>query len=125
MSKDVKDIIIKLYLKHLLLIGDNLSFNPLSASREIIEQYQRYILTTFKTDFSGKNSEGLTFNDQLKNAISAPGEINNGPILQISRNYRKSQPLKKLIPDILSQGFYKLNTKEIDLDKINLYKHQK
>lgn len=124
MSKNVKDIIIKLYLKHLLLIGDNLSFNPLSASREIIEQYQRYILTTFKTDFSGKNSEGLTFNDQLKNAISAPGEINNGPILQISRNYRKSQPLKKLIPDILSQGFYKLNTKEIDLDKFILYKHQ-
>ena len=101
-----------------------MSFNPLSASREIIEQYQRYILTTFKTDFSGKNADGLTFNDQLRNAIYSPGEINNGPILQISRNYLRSRPLKELIPDVLTQGFYNLNTKEIDLNKFILYKHQ-
>ena len=101
-----------------------MSFNPLSASREIIEQYRRYILTTFKTDFSGKNSEGLTFNDQLRNAVSSPGEINNGPILQISRNYLRSRPLKELIPGVLSQGFHKLKTKEIDVERFTLYKHQ-
>ena len=99
-------------------------FNPLSASKEIIEQYERYILTTFKTDFSGKNSEGLTFNDQLRKAVMSPGEINNGPILQISRNYLRYKPLKELIPDVLTKGFYNLQTDEIDPERLILYKHQ-
>ena len=101
-----------------------MAFNPLTASKEIVEQYKRYILTTFKTDFSGKSTDGLTFNEQLKNAISEPGEIENGPILQLSRNYKRSVLFKNLIPDVLGEGFYRLNTKEIVPDRMVLYKHQ-
>jgi superfamily II DNA or RNA helicase len=101
-----------------------MGFDPLKASHKIVEQYKRYILTTFKTDFLGKSQDGKTFSEQLLEAISKNGVISNGPFLQISKNYLKSISLKSMIPDILDFGFYDLKTKEIDIENMILYDHQ-
>lgn len=102
-----------------------MGFNPLVASSDIIDQYRRYILTTFKTDFQPRSQDtGETLYEQLKTIILRPNVVSNGPFLQISRNFEQSIRLKDLIPGVLSNGFYNLSKDELDPEKMVLYRHQ-
>ena len=102
-----------------------MGFNPLVASSDIIDQYRRYVLTTFKTDFQPcSQDDGKTLSEQLHDLINNKRLISNGPFLQSSRNFEFGSELKALIPDVLSKGFYNLQTDEIDPKRMVLYKHQ-
>lgn len=102
-----------------------MGFNPLTASSNIIDQYRRYILTTFKTDFQPRSQDtGETLYEQLKTIILKPNVVSNGPFLQISRNFEQGARLRDLIPHKLSVGFYNLQTDELDPENMVLYRHQ-
>ena len=66
----------------------------------------------------------MTLSEQLHSLINSTGSISNGPFLQSSKNFQHGPALKDLIPDVLCQGFYNLQTDEIDPKKMVLYKHQ-
>lgn len=93
-----------------------MKFDPLRSSQKIVEDFRRYILTTFKTDDPVIN-ESLT--EQVKNET-----ISNGPYLSISPNYEKKCNLQSLIPSMLSQGFTKIPESSLKPEKFNLYTHQ-
>lgn len=102
-----------------------MGFNPLVASSDIVDQYRRYILTTFKTDFQPRSQDtGETLYEQLKTMIARPQAVSNGPFLQSSRNFVRGPRLKDLIPEVLSDGFFDLHSDELNPEKIVLYKHQ-
>jgi len=93
-----------------------LKFDPLRSSAKIVEDFRRYILTTFRTDDSRINSG-------LEKAVGID-TISNGPYLSVSPNYERKCALMSLVPDILSQGFNDLPKSTLDPRKFILYKHQ-
>ena len=93
-----------------------MKFDPLRSSQKIVEDFRRYILTTFKTDDPAIN-ESLA--EQVKTEA-----ISNGPYLSISPNYERKCSLKSLIPGMLSPGFIKIPDSSLKPEKFNLYIHQ-
>lgn len=96
--------------------GDTLKFDPLRSSQKIVEDFRRYILTTFKTDDPAINA---SLAEQVKAEY-----ISSGPYLSIAPNYERKCSLQSLIPDMLSQGFRKIPESSLNPDKFNLYVHQ-
>jgi len=65
-------------------------FNPCQSSKNIIEFYKRYILTTFKM----KDND---YNQQLQEILSQEGSISKGPYVSISSPYKKGHSLQELV----------------------------
>ena len=90
-------------------------FNPIVGTKDIVDSYKRYLLTTFQTSLK-------TLNEQLKEKLNEAGAIANGPFISISQPYKKSKTLKELYND----------NKELMAEKIlniipfnkTLYSHQ-
>lgn len=93
-----------------------MKFDPLKSSKKLAEDYQRYILTTFKTDDEKINKllvENVTID-----------VVSNGPYLSLADNHERTCYMSELIPDPLSEGFYNLPKSALDPAKFRLYKHQ-
>lgn len=93
-----------------------LKFDPLRSSQEIVEDFRRYIITTFKTDDQAINE---SFAEQVK-----PDAISNGPYLSISPNYERKCSIRSVIPNLLTPEFNKIQESSLDLDRFVLYVHQ-
>lgn len=93
-----------------------MKFDPLKSSEKIVEDFRRYILTTFKTNDS-------LINEQLQKLINSD-TISNGPFLSVAPNYLKECTLKSLIPNTLSIGFEKIPESSLKPEKFILYRHQ-
>lgn len=93
-----------------------MKFDPLRSSQKIVEDFRRYILTTFRTDDPAIN-ESLA--QQVKTET-----ISNGPFLSISPNYERICSLESLIPGMLTAGFFKMPESTLKPGKFNLYVHQ-
>lgn len=93
-----------------------MKFDPLKSSVKIVEDFRRYILTTFKTD-------SPCINQQLSDLVSTES-ISNGPYLSIAPNYLRACSLDSLIPEFASAGFRKMPESSLNPEKFHLYKHQ-
>lgn len=93
-----------------------LKFDPLRSSLEIVADFRRYILTTFKTDDPAIN-ESLA--EQVKQDV-----ISNGPYLSISPNYERKCSVQSIIPDLLTPEFNKIHESSLNPEKFILYVHQ-
>lgn len=92
-----------------------MSFNPCKSSKNIVEFYKRYILTTFLT-----NKE--EYNKQLKEQLNANNSISKGPFLSVSSPYKKGHTIRQLVNDgKLSKEL--LNFEGFKIDR-PLYTHQ-
>lgn len=94
-----------------------MTFNPVTASREIFERYCNYITTTFRL-----NDERL--NVQIKNALREPGRFARGPILEVTPPFVHGRTIEELINEnVLSSHLARLQTDRLPLDR-PLYLHQ-
>ena len=66
-----------------------MTFNPCKSSKNIVEFYKRYILTTFKM----KDND---YNQQLQEILCQEGNISKGPYVSISSPYKKGHSLQEL-----------------------------
>lgn len=66
-----------------------MTFNPCKSSRNIVEFYKRYILTTFRM----KDED---YNKQLEDVLNKEGELFKGPYLSVSAPYKKGHSLVEL-----------------------------
>lgn len=94
-----------------------MGFNPIVASHNILDDYLRYIETTFFI----KDAE---YFEQFKKALKKDENFSNGPFLDVTDSFESGRPLEKLIEEkIVSSEFRLINSKKLPLDRA-LYKHQ-
>ena len=65
-----------------------MSFRPYESSKNIVDFYRRYLLTTFKT-----NNE--IYDNQLKEILKKEKIIFDGPYINISDPFEKGHSLKE------------------------------
>lgn len=91
-----------------------MSFKPIDASKNIVEEYQRYLQTIFKID-------DPEYQRQLEQQLKEPGTLSAGPYLDVIDSFLPGKSLNDLIKEgILTESFTTINT---NLDR-PLYKHQ-
>ena len=91
-------------------------FRPSESSKNIVDFYRRYLLTTFST-----NNE--KYNKQLKELLEKPKNIADGPYISMSDPFKKGKSIKGLVDEgILSEGLLKLQ--KFHPEDRNLYLHQ-
>ena len=61
-------------------------FRPAESSKNIVDFYRNYLLTTFQTN----NEE---YNRQLKEKLSGDGVISKGPYINVSDSFAKEKTL--------------------------------
>lgn len=92
-----------------------MSFRPYESSKNIVDFYRRYLLTTFKT-----NNE--IYDNQLKEILKKEKIIFDGPYINISDPFEKGHSLKELAKQ------EKVSKKILEIKKFypdrKLYKHQ-
>lgn len=91
-------------------------FRPAESSKNIVDFYRNYLLTTFQTN----NEE---YNRQLKEKLSGDGVISKGPYINVSDSFAKDKTIKELI----DMGFLcksMLNISKFEPEKRKLYRHQ-
>ena len=90
-------------------------FRPAESSKEIVDFYRRYLLSTFKT-----NKE--YYNKQMEEQLSQDGTIANGPFISMSDSYAKDRSIRELVQEgVLCESMLKLTKLHPDR---KLYKHQ-
>ncbi len=90
-------------------------FRPAESSKEIVNFYRRYLISTFKT-----NRE--YYNKQLAEQLSADGTIANGPFISMSDSFAKEKSIRELVEEgVLCKSILKLE--QLHPDR-KLYKHQ-
>lgn len=90
-------------------------FRPAESSKQIVEFYRKYLLTTFKT-----NND--IYNRQLKEQLSEDGVIAKGPYISMSDSFEKDKTLRELAEEgVVSKELLKLPKLHPDR---RLYKHQ-
>lgn len=90
-------------------------FRPAESSKEIVNFYRRYLLSTFKT-----NKE--YYNRQMEEQLSQDGTIANGPFISMSDSYAKDRSIRELVQEgVLCESMLKLTKLHPDR---KLYKHQ-
>ena len=90
-------------------------FRPAESSKEIVDFYKRYLLSTFKT-----NKE--YYNKQMEEQLSQDGAISNGPFISMSDSYAKDKSIRELVQEgVLCRSMLKLP--QLHPDR-KLYKHQ-
>ena len=91
-----------------------MGFKPIEASKNIAEEYQRYLQTIFAIDDSEYQKQ---LSEQLKN----PETLSAGPYLDVIDSFSTGKSLNELIANgKLTQSFSEINT---NLER-PLYKHQ-
>jgi len=91
--------------------------DPLKASQAIEENYQNYLLTTFRL-------KDPSLQKQFEKILKTPEKFVKGPILEATPTFVKGCTLNDLISEgVLSKEFKKLNTSKLPLDR-PLYLHQ-
>lgn len=90
-------------------------FRPAEGSKEIVDAYRRYLLTTFRTNKD-------YYNEQLREILSSDGIISEGPYISMSDSFEKDRSIEQLTNEnILCMSMNKIS----DLHpKRSLYKHQ-
>lgn len=91
-------------------------FRPAESSKNIVDFYRNYLLTTFQTN----NEE---YNRQLKEKLSGDGVISKGPYINVSDSFAKD----KTINELIDMGFLcesMLNISKFEPKKRKLYRHQ-
>lgn len=91
-------------------------FRPAESSKNIVNFYRNYLLTTFQTN----NDE---YNKQLKEKLSGDGVISKGPYINVSDSFAKDKTIKELV----DMGFLcesMLNISKFEPKKRKLYRHQ-
>ena len=90
-------------------------FRPAESSKEIVEAYRRYLLSTFKT-----NRE--YYNRQIADQLSLDDSIANGPFISMSDSFAKDKSIRELVDEgVLCKSILKLPMLYPDR---KLYKHQ-
>jgi ATP-dependent helicase YprA (DUF1998 family) len=90
-------------------------FRPAESSKEIVDFYRRYLLSTFKTNRD-------YFNKQLEEQLSEDGVISNGPFISMSDSFAKDKSMRELVEEgLLCQSM--LHLEKIYPDR-KLYVHQ-
>jgi superfamily II DNA/RNA helicase len=93
-------------------------FRPLEASKNIVNKYKRYLLTTFKI-------KDQDYHRQFEEQLNKPNEIAKGPYLDVTDAFLKEKTIDELIKEgILSPEFYKLDSEKFPVYKRPLFKHQ-
>jgi len=92
-----------------------MSFQPAESSKNILNFYRRYLLTTFQTN-------NVVYNQQLKDLLSDDNAISRGPFIHLTDPFLKDKSIRELVAEnILSPEFLKLNSFYPDR---KLYAHQ-
>ena len=90
-------------------------FNPIEGTKDIVESYKRYLLTTFQTNID-------TLNQQLEDKLADNSAIAKGPFISITKPYQKGTTLKQLIEN--NNGILSETLNEIKPFAKRLYQHQ-
>lgn len=90
-------------------------FRPAESSKNIVDFYKRYLLTTFQTDND-------VYNKQLKEKLDEDDVIAKGPFISLTDNFEKGKSILELIDEgVLVKSFSKISKLKPER---NLYKHQ-
>jgi len=90
-------------------------FKPAESSKNIVDFYKRYLLTTFQT-----NNEN--YNKQLEQHLSEPNAIAKGPFISLTDAFEKGKSILELIEEgELAKSFAKVAKLKPER---TLYKHQ-
>lgn len=90
-------------------------FRPAESSKNIVEFYKRYLLTTFQT-----NND--RYNEQLQQELNEPNAIAKGPYISLTDAFEKGKNILELIKEKeLVESFAKI--KQLKPER-TLYKHQ-
>ena len=90
-------------------------FRPAESSKNIVDFYRNYLLTTFRTNKD-------YYNTQLAELLAEDGVISSGPFISMSDCYAKDRSIRSLVSEgILSPMLLDLH--ELHPDR-QLYKHQ-
>lgn len=91
-------------------------FRPAESSKQIVDFYRSYLLTTFQT-IDDK------YNCQLKAELEKDGTISNGPYVSVSDSYEKGKTISELVDEqVLCESM--LNLAKLDPYARRLYRHQ-
>lgn len=92
-----------------------MSFQPAESSKEILNFYRRYLLTTFQTNDD-------VYNQQLKDLLSDDDSLARGPFIHLSDPFLKKKSIRDLVlENHLSSDFLTMNGFHPDR---KLYAHQ-
>lgn len=90
-------------------------FRPAESSKDIVDFYRRYLLSTFKTNRD-------YYNKQMEEHLSKDGVISNGPFISMSDSFEKDMSIRDLVQDgVLCKSMLSLKNSRPDR---RLYKHQ-
>lgn len=92
-----------------------MALNPIEGTKDIVNSYKRYLLTTFQTNID-------TLNQQLEEKLADTGAIANGPFISITKPYLKGVTLQQLIDK--SNGLLSNTLNDIRPFNKKLYQHQ-
>ena len=91
-------------------------FRPAESSKQIVDFYRNYLLTTFQTTDD-------RYNSQLEAELKKDGIISNGPFISVSDSYEKEKTIAELVENhVLCESM--LNLGRLDPYARRLYRHQ-
>ena len=91
-------------------------FRPADSSKEIVEFYRDYLLTTFRTNNN-------IYNKQLEELLSEDGALSSGPFISMTDPFEKDQTISELVKKgLLCKSM--LNLTSFMPSERKLYKHQ-
>ncbi len=92
-------------------------FNPLESSRAVLEDYKRYLNSTW--EFSDRE-----IRDEFKEALDSRIELGRGPFIQSSPPYAAAGTIADLVADgVLDPLFLELDSASLPVNR-SLYAHQ-
>ncbi len=91
-------------------------FRPAESSKQILDFYRNYLLTTFQTTDD-------KYNSQLEAELKKDGVISSGPYVSVSDSYEKEKTIAELVENrVLCESM--LNLGRLDPYERRLYRHQ-
>ena len=91
-------------------------FRPAESSKQIVDFYRNYLLTTFQTTDD-------KYNSQLEAELRKDGVISSGPYVSVSDSYEKEKTISELVNErVLCESM--LNLGKLDPYARRLYRHQ-
>lgn len=91
-------------------------FRPAESSKQIVDFYRNYLLTTFQTTDD-------KYNSQLEAELRKDGVISSGPYVSVSDSYEKEKTIAELVDErVLCESM--LNLGKLDPYARRLYRHQ-
>ena len=91
-------------------------FRPAESSKQIVDFYRNYLLTTFQTTDD-------KYNSQLEAELRKDGVISSGPFVSVSDSYEKEKTIAELVESrLLCESM--LNLGRLDPYARRLYRHQ-